>query len=164
MPDTLAPLLRGLRAALGGAVAVVSGRPVAEIDSFLGDAVPAVAGLHGLERRGADGGLLRAPAPGEGLRRALARLGAFAAAHPGVIVEDKTHSVALHYRLAPEAEDACREAAEAALDDLMAGWTVAAGKCVFEIRPAGVTKGSAIRAFMGEAPFRGRIRCSAATT
>ncbi|MDE0387024.1 MAG: hypothetical protein OXI22_24305 [Defluviicoccus sp.] len=68
VPESLAPLLRALRAALGGAVAIVTGRPVAEIDGFLGDAVPAVAGLHGLERRGADGALVRPPAPGEGFR------------------------------------------------------------------------------------------------
>ncbi len=157
VPASLAPLLRGLGAALGGAVAIVTGRPVAEIDGFLGDAVPAVAGLHGLERRGADGALARPAAPGEALRRALARLGDFAAAHPGVLVEDKTYSAALHYRRAPQAAEACREAAEAALAGLMAGWTVAEGKCVVEIRPAGVTKGTAIEAFMREAPFRGRI-------
>ncbi|MDE0061103.1 MAG: trehalose-phosphatase, partial [Defluviicoccus sp.] len=84
-------------------------------------------------------------------------LGAFAAAHPGVIVEDKTYSVALHCRLAPAAEEACREAAHAALADGLTGWTVAAGKRVFEIRPAGVTKRTAIEGFMAEAPFRGRI-------
>lgn len=157
VPKTLPPLLRGLRAALGGAVAVVTGRPIAGIDSFLGDAVPAVAGLHGLERRSADGAIVRPPLPGDALRRAVARLEAFAAAHPGVLVEDKTRSVALHYRLAAGSEAACRAAANAALADGLAGWAVAEGKRVFEIRPAGVTKGTAIAAFMAEAPFRGRI-------
>ncbi len=157
VPETLPPLLRGLRGALGGAVAIVTGRPIAGIDSFLGDAVPAVAGLHGLERRGADGAIVRPPLPGDALRRAVARLEAFAAAHPGVLVEDKTRSVALHYRLAPEAEAACRDAMQAALADGLAGWAVAEGKRVFEIRPEGVTKGTAIAAFMAEAPFRGRV-------
>ena len=156
VPDCLPSLLVALRDALGGAVAIVSGRPIEQIDGFLGAAVPAVAGLHGLERRTAEGGIVRPPSPGNDLRAARALLQAFAAERPGVLVEDKTHTLALHYRLAPSLRDDCSDVVDAALEDIPPGWQVVEGKCVFEIRPRGSTKGTAIEAFMGEAPFLGR--------
>ena len=156
VPDGLPSLLVALREALGGAVAIVSGRPIEQIDAFLGTAVPAVAGLHGLERRTADGGIVRPPSPQNDLHAARALLQAFAAERPGVLVEDKTHTLALHYRLAPSLRDDCRDVVNAALQDTPPGWQAIEGKCVFEIRPRGPTKGTAIDAFMGEAPFRGR--------
>lgn len=156
VPDGLPSLLRALRDALGGAVAIVTGRPIGQIDGFLGTAVPAVAGLHGLERRGTDGAIVRSPPPRDDLRDVLPLLRDFAAKHPGVLVEDKTYSVALHYRLAPSSKDACRDLAEATVERAAAGWRVVEGKCVFEIGPRDSTKGHAIEAFMSEAPFRGR--------
>ena len=156
LPDRLPSLLAGLRDALGGAVAIVTGRPIAEIDGFLGTAVPAVAGLHGLERRRSDGAIIRPPLRHDDLRDVRAALRKFAAAHPGVLVEDKTYSLTLHYRLAPSLRDDCRHILKAALEDGMEGWQVVEGKLVFEIRPSGSTKGTAIRAFMEEAPFLGR--------
>ncbi len=156
VPDCLPPLLVSLRAALGGAVAIVSGRPIEQIDGFLGTAVPAVAGLHGLERRTADGGMVRPSVASDDLRAARALLQAFATERPGVLLEDKTHTLGLHYRLAPSLRDECRDVVDAALGDIPPGWQVVEGKCVFEIRPRGPTKGTAIDAFMGEAPFRGR--------
>ena len=156
VPDCLPSLLVALREALGGAVAIVSGRPIEQIDGFLGAAVPAVAGLHGLERRTADGGIVRPPLASNDLLTARALLQAFAAERPGVLVEDKTHTLALHYRLAPSLRDDCRDVVDAALQHTPQGWQVVEGKCVFEIRPRGPTKGTAIDAFMGEAPFHGR--------
>ena len=166
VPETLPPLLAALREALGGAVAIVTGRPIAQIDGFLGGAVPAVAGLHGLERRTADGATVPPPPPYGGLPGIRARLERFAAARPGVLVEDKGHSLALHYRLAPSLKDACLDALDAALGDDMPGWQIVEGKMVFEARPRGFTKGTAIEAFMGEAPFRGRtpVFCGDDTT
>ena len=156
VPDGLPSLLVALRDALGGAVAIVTGRPIEQIDGFLGTAVPAVAGLHGFERRGTDGTIVRSHAPGDDLKDIRARLQDFAAEHPGVLVEDKKRSVALHYRLAPSLKDACRDLVNAAIERTMAGWHVVEGKCVFEIGPRDSTKGTAIEAFMVEKPFRGR--------
>ena len=156
IPDCLPALLVALGDALGGAVAVVTGRPIAQIDGFLGTAVPAVAGLHGLERRTADGAILHPPFPRDDLQAVRARLQAFAAARPGVLVEDKKYAVALHYRLVPSLKEACRDVVNAALERHMAGWQVVEGKFVFEIRPRHSTKGTAIEAFMSEAPFLGR--------
>lgn len=156
VPDCLPALLVALREALGGAVAIVSGRPIVQIDGFLGTAVPAVAGLHGLERRRAVGGIVRSPLPRNDLRVVRALLEAFAAERPGILVEDKTYTLALHYRLAPSLRDDCRDVVSAALKDAPQGWQVIEGKCVFEIKPVRRTKGTAIEAFMGEAPFLGR--------
>ena len=153
VPDHLPSLLVALREVLGGAVAIVSGRPIEQIDGFLGTAVPAVAGLHGLERRTADGGIVRPPLPRDDLHVVRALLEAFAAAHPGVLVEDKKHTVALHYRLSPSLREDCRAIVNAALKDAPQGWQVVEGKCVFEIKPCEATKGTAIEAFMSEAPF-----------
>ena len=156
VPDGLPSQLVALRGALGGAVAIVSGRPIEQIDGFLGAAVPAVAGLHGLERRTVDGGIVRPPVPRNDLRAVRALLEAFAAERPGVLVEDKKHTIALHYRLSPSLRDDCRDVVNAALKDIPQGWRVVEGKFVFEIRPCEITKGTAIEAFMGEAPFVGR--------
>ncbi len=156
VPDCLPPLLVALREALGGAVAIVSGRPIERIDGFLGTAVPAVAGLHGLERRTADGAIIRPPLPRDDLHVVRALLEAFAAERPGVLVEDKQYTLALHYRLAPSLRDDCRDVLNAALKDIPQGWQVVEGKFVLEIRPREHTKGTAIEAFMGEAPFLGR--------
>ncbi|MCE2483451.1 MAG: trehalose-phosphatase [Alphaproteobacteria bacterium] len=156
IPDCLPALLVALGDALGGAVAVVTGRPIEQIDGFLGTAVPAVAGLHGLERRTADGAIVHPPFPRDDLQAVRARLQAFAAARPGVLVEDKKYAVALHYRLVPSLKEACRDLVNAAVERHMAGWQVVEGKFVFEIRPRHSTKGTAIEAFMSEAPFFGR--------
>ena len=156
VPDCLPSLLVALREALGGAVAIVSGRPIEQIDGFLGTAVPAVAGLHGLERRTADGAIIRPPLPRDDLDVVRALLEAFAAKRPGVLVEDKQYTLALHYRLAPSLRDDCRDVLNAALKHVPQGWQVVEGKFVLEIRPREPTKGTAIEAFMGEAPFLGR--------
>ena len=153
VPDCLPSLLVKLREALGGAVAIVTGRPIEQIDGFLGTAVPAVAGLHGLERRTADGGIVRPSLPRDDLYAVRTLLEEFAAEHSGVLVEDKTYTVALHYRLAPSLRNDCKDVLNAALKDAPQGWQVIEGKFVFEIRPREHNKGTAIEAFMGEAPF-----------
>ncbi|MFQ5954548.1 MAG: trehalose-phosphatase [Kiloniellales bacterium] len=152
-------LLDSLRDAFDGALAVVSGRPLKQIDRILALPLLPAAGLHGLERRRADGTVVRPPqalddaelAP---IKRALRD---FARAHPGLMVEDKGVAVALHFRQAPERREACRQAVAAAVDDMSPRLEVLEGKMLFEIRPSGVDKGDAIEVFLGESPFAGRI-------
>ena len=156
VPDRLPSLLVALREALGGAVAIVSGRSIGQIDGFLGSAVPAVAGLHGLERRTADGVIVRPPLARNDLQAVRTMLEKFAAANPGVLLEDKEYTVALHYRLSPSLQDDSRDVVNAALKHAPQGWQAIEGKFVFEIGPREATKGTAIEAFMGEAPFVGR--------
>ena len=155
-PD-LASVLRRAAETLGGALAVVTGRPIREIDHWLDARVAAVAGVHGAERRGV-GGLVTSgaggavPAPGEA-QRARARLAAVADAAPGVVFEDKGWAFALHFRMAPERKTACVDAVKALASP---AFEVLGGASVVELRNRGVHKGAAIAAFMAEPPFAGR--------
>jgi trehalose 6-phosphate phosphatase len=150
--DELWSVLEALDQRTGGRLAVLSGRTIVEIDRITGGLAKAVAGVHGLERRSADGGVVRAEAP-EGLYAARGVMEAFAARRPGMLVEDKGLGVALHYRQAPEhAEDA-----EALAEALATHHDLRSqpGSMVRELRAPGGGKGKALRAFMEEAPFRG---------
>jgi trehalose 6-phosphate phosphatase len=146
-------VLQDLQDYLHGAVAVISGRPIAQIDDFLQPLRLAVAGVHGAERRGADGKMhLLDTHPLDHVEEA-ARL--LAARHPGLLVESKRGSLALHYRLAPELEDDCVLAMQQAVAE-SPGITMLRGKMVVEAKPGGASKGRAIEDFLAEAPFAGR--------
>jgi trehalose 6-phosphate phosphatase len=156
VPPLLPGLLRRLRARHGDAVAIITGRPVEAVDALLGDAPFAVAGEHGAAIRvGPDRAVARGALPILPAAE-LARAAAMAARFPGALVERKAHGVALHYRLAPEAEAALREAAEAMVA-ACPGFAVLRGSKVWEVRPAGIDKGTAVRALMAAPPFAGRI-------
>lgn len=136
-----------------GAVAILSGRPVAEIDLFLAPLQLPAAGVHGAERRGSDGQLRRLPLPSlEPLHGALR---AFVAPHPGLQLEHKPGALALHYRGAPALEDECL-AVMARVQGLVDGLALQRGKCVVELKPRGASKGQALRRFLDERPFRHR--------
>ncbi len=154
----LRPTLAALREALGGAVALVSGRTLAKLDELLAPLVLPAAGLHGLERRRADGTITRADeAEAAGpLAAVRARLTAFAAAAPGVLLEDKGLTLALHYRDAQHLKEECRRAVAAALAASGGGLHLLEGKMMFEIKVDGSDKGTAIEAFLAEPPFAGR--------
>jgi trehalose 6-phosphate phosphatase len=147
--------LDALQRALSGALAVVSGRPIADLDRLLAPLRLPLAGVHGLERRNAAGIVTHLPAAGAAIRDAGRRLGLFAAKHPGLIVEPKPGSVALHYRQRPDLEALCRSLA----DELVRAdprLKLLHGKMVIEIKGGDATKADAILNFMGEPPFRGR--------
>ena len=152
----LRPRLGAVHEALDGAIAIISGRPIAEIDAFLDPLVLPVAGLHGIERRTAEGSIVRAPAANELLDEARHKLAGLAEAVPGVWMEDKSLTLVVHYRAAPHAAEACRRAAEEAVRHARGALHVLEGKMVFEIKPAGVDKGAAIAAYLAEPPFAGR--------
>ncbi len=153
--DRILRLLRSLLRRHDGAVALVSGRSVADLDRLFEPEILPAAGLHGAERRDARGVLHRHIPNGrlDALRGALA---AFEAEHPGTLVEDKGAALALHYRLAPGAASAARRCLEAEVGRMGGDFVLQEGKCVLEIKPAGVTKATAIAEFMREEPFAGR--------
>lgn len=139
---------------LDGALAIVSGRRLGDIDHFLAPLQLPAAGEHGSQQRHADGRISALTAPDlEPARSAAQQL---AQSHTGLLVEQKVAAVALHYRHAPQLEPLCREVLgevvrrHPSLDLLH-------GKCVLEVKPSGVDKGRAIEAFMAEAPFHGRL-------
>jgi trehalose 6-phosphate phosphatase len=152
--DARARLLADLCEALGGALAVVSGRGLEDIDRILERRVAAVAAVHGLVRRTAGGTLIRAPAADlpAPVRDAVA---AFLATHPDLTSEDKTVAVSLHFRAAPRLADACN----AFVGRLAAanGLSVQRGEMVVELRAPGPSKADSVTAFMAEQPFAGRL-------
>lgn len=138
-----------------GAVAVISGRPIAEIDQHLSPAILPAAGVHGVEHRDGSGRLTHLPIPG--LRAAAAALRAWCVDHPGARLENKTGALALHYRGADALEAACLAAMADARDAVpTVPMVLLHGKKVVELKPAAADKGRAVRVFMAESPFAGR--------
>ncbi len=150
-------LVGGLHRATGGALALVSGRPLAGIDVLFHPLKLPIAGQHGAERRDSRGKRHRHRFPVEALHRAAVPVRRFVARHEGLVFEDKGASVALHYRLAPQLETASRAVVEASVKESHGALELQVGKMVFELKPAGVDKGRAIEAFMQDAPFAGRV-------
>src|SRR6516165_2084308 len=156
VPPGLAKTLNGLLEKTSGALALVSGRSLNDIDLiFAPEQYPAIGG-HGAEMRlSADGDAVSITPPlDKELKR---RLAAIARLSPGILLEDKGYSLALHYRLAPHAEKAIYEAVSLIRADLPnAPIEVLPGKCVCEIKHAGFTKASGVRELMTHEPFKGR--------
>jgi len=146
--------LRALHTCLDGALAIVSGRPVDELDYFLQPLRLPAAGVHGAEFRHGAESIVRPPAPGIG--PLLPQLEALVRKHPGLQLERKSVAVAIHYRQVPELEPLVRAAVADVLRDAI-GLDALPGKMVIEIKPSGVDKGGAIAAFMRAAPFAGRM-------
>jgi trehalose 6-phosphate phosphatase len=153
VPQTLCDALSRLLARTGGALALVSGRPIADLDRLFSPLkLPAVGG-HGAETRLANEHISAKPLP-ETLRRQLADAGKI---DPGIVVEDKGYSLALHYRKAPQREeDVRRHIAEARSAFAGEAIEVLSGKAMFEVKRPGISKGEAVRALMSHAPFKGR--------
>ena len=135
---------------LDGRLAVLSGRTIAEIDRICEGVVPCVAGIHGLERRGADGQVRRLE-PHPAMDQVHEALMDFARDRPGVLIEDKGLGVTLHYRQAPDQAAAARDLARGLAETH--GLTLQPGDMVQELKTPGADKGRALIAFMDESPF-----------
>jgi trehalose 6-phosphate phosphatase len=139
-----------------GALAFVSGRPIGELDLLFSPLMLPAIGGHGAELRlvaGISPQPPRMPLMDAQVKRSFA---AIADAGPGIIIEDKGYSLALHYRLAPEKEHVVLEAAQAVYERLGMPLELLPGKFMVEIKPAGFNKGSGVRELMSYAPFAGR--------
>src|ERR1700689_4767993 len=156
VPTGLRRTLSRLADLTGGAVALVSGRSINDIDLIFSPLQLPTIGVHGAEMRtSGDADVQTRVAP---LSKALKRkLATIAELGPGILVEDKGYSLALHYRLAPEKGPAvlaaitkvCAGAPEQAVEILP-------GKLVVDVKPAGINKGDAVCALMQHVPFAGR--------
>lgn len=155
--ESLVLLLTETSALLDGAVAIVSGRPVDSLDRLLAPLRLAVAGVHGYERRAADGSFYR-PTP-DGATLALVREGFadFARDRPGLLLEEKSAGLALHYRRAPHLECSVRTFLLSNPALLGSDFELLEGDAVMEIKPATHNKATAVEAFLQEAPFAGRM-------
>jgi trehalose 6-phosphate phosphatase len=158
VPDGLAETIGRLERALGGALAIVTGRTLADLDRLFFPLRTRAAGVHGAEMR-FDPACATREAP------AVARLSAelwrefvtAAGAFPGVLIEDKLYSFTVHYRAAPE----CAPALRATLLRLVAAHEdidlqVLDARCAFELKPRSFDKGEAVRRFLAQPPFLGR--------
>src|SRR5437764_9297686 len=155
VPPGLSKTLNRLLERTSGALALVSGRSLNDIDLiFAPEEFPAVGG-HGAEMRvSGDAVVNHAPPMDKELKR---RLAAIAKLSPGILLEDKGYSLALHYRLAPHAEKAIYEAVSLIRADLPnAPIEVMPGKCVCEIKHSGFNKASGVSELMTHEPFKGR--------
>jgi len=153
VPAWVLPTLKHARDTLDGALAIVTGRPLAEIDEYLDPLRLAGAGIHGAERRRPDGLMethaARVPAP---IVRAVEAL---AHEHRELMIETKHAALALHYRAAPQLQALCMRVLDGVVREFPE-WIVMPGHAVFEVKLRGLSKGTAVQAFLGEEPFAGR--------
>jgi trehalose 6-phosphate phosphatase len=154
--DTLLRSLGRLHELSGGAIALVSGRQIGDLDRLFSPlALPAIGG-HGAEMRVSDGEIFYWAKPFTiDFRHRLANAAGIA---PGIVVEDKSYSLALHYRKAPKHAEQLRHyiaAARAAFPTEATELLV--GKAVFEVKRPGISKGESIRRLMAHTPFNGRV-------
>jgi trehalose 6-phosphate phosphatase len=147
-------LLRRLAAQCGGALAILSGRKLDDIDAITRESLPAGA-EHGIVLRDAEGVLHQSLAdlPQMGLWRR--ELEVLAREMPGVLIESKRHTVVAHYRQAPDFGPVLREMMETMIAGAP-GTELLAAHMAWEIRPRGAGKGQALRWFMDRPPFAGR--------
>lgn len=157
VPPGLAVTLNRLVERTSGALALVSGRSLNDIDLIFAPAQFSAVGGHGAEMRLSgdhEAVATHAPPMDKELKR---RLAAIAKLSPGILLEDKGYSLALHYRLAPHAEKAIHEAVSLIRADLPnAPIEILSGKCVCEIKHSGFSKATGVVELMTHTPFRGR--------
>jgi trehalose 6-phosphate phosphatase len=149
-------LLAELAERLGGALALVSGRSIEYLDALFAPLRLPAAGLHGIERRKASGSMHGASFVDSQLDGARAAFTALVQSHPGTILEDKGRTIAVHFRMAPQAEAEVEAAVRAVASRLNSNYHIQAGNMMLELKPRGFSKASAIKAFMHEPPFSGR--------
>ena len=152
----LVTLLTALQDKLDGAVALVSGRTIATLDHLFSPLLLPAAGNHGLERR-ASGGEIRRPGPIAEMREIRASFSSFVAGNEGTLLEDKTLSLAVHFRNRPELEAEATDLAEDLVSRAGEKLFLQHGKKMVEIRPGQGDKGTAIAEFLAEPPFSGRL-------
>jgi trehalose 6-phosphate phosphatase len=154
VPDDLVTDLEAAFEALGGALAIVSGRRLSEIDSLLAPLLLPAAGEHGASIRLSDGQCeeIQGKIPEDW----VAGLVELQEARAGVMIERKLHSVVAHFRNAPQDADLV----EGLVRDLVArdpeAFEALPGKMVVEIRRRSVNKGRAVHKLMQMEPFHGR--------
>ncbi len=155
VPASLLATLEDVYDALDGALALITGRPIADLDELLAPLRLPAAGVHGMEFRDSSGAVEAVAAPPLP-EWARAEAGALAGLDPGLLMEDKVHGVALHFRQAPALEGRVRDAMQRIVARLGVDFVLQEGKMVVELRPACASKGTAVSRFMSQPPFAGR--------
>ena len=157
VPETLAPALAAASTWLGGALAIVSGRSLADIDRLMAPLHPPCVGEHGAVIRHPDGKIVHAGADRAVPAAWRTRLNQATRDWAGVLVEEKGHCVAVHYRLAPAREREVRDLVMGLAAENTAEFEVLPASMAFEIRHRGLTKALAVETFMAQPPFADRV-------
>jgi trehalose 6-phosphate phosphatase len=158
VPTRVVNLLIRLNALLGGALALVSGRSVRQLDALFAPLRLPCAGVHGGERRDTHGRLHEiSPQFASRLGAVRAEIARRAAGHPGLLVEDKGMSLAVHYREQPQLAAVVEQWLSQAQAQLGPAFRIQEGVCVRELVPAIATKGGAVEAFLAEPAFVGKM-------
>ncbi len=155
-PNTLAELLARLRDRLDGALAIISGRAIAVLDRFLAPYQFDMAGLHGAEVRTGGRMMHFTAAPSGNLQKAARALSDRLPPDPGLFVEDKGYSIAVHWRRSPQHEGAALQLADEIANGLGPQYRLQKGKAVAEILPANSDKGRAIEILFNQPPYKER--------
>ncbi|HKT20062.1 MAG TPA: trehalose-phosphatase [Stellaceae bacterium] len=156
IPRALGETLAELSTALTGALAIISGRSIADLDRLFSPLQFPVAGQHGAELR-RDGAIKVLAPPPAALASILAPVLAFAERHPAIRIEHKGLSVAVHYRRTEESRDALHAILTESLAREGNDYELLQSHLAFDIRPRGAHKGFAVEWFMKDAPFAGRV-------
>jgi len=156
IPVRVRQTLQSLAVLSHGAVALISGRPIEQIDALAAPFHPPLAGVHGAERRDASGKLHRVQLPDDVVTGLHKTLSSSLSHWPGTQLETKGMAFALHYRQAKQYQPQILQLAETMVKRFPM-LALQPGKCVVELKPKDIDKGAAISAFMQEAPFAGRI-------
>lgn len=155
IPSGLVKLIADLEKAFHGALAIVTGRPMIDVDEFLAPLTPIAAGVHGAEMRitrGGDVELVAQPID----QSVVDAIDAIVACEPGVLVEMKRASISVHYRLAPDAEPRIESALERVLAESHDHLILCRGRKVLEVMPRHISKGAALERLAGLPAFRGK--------
>lgn len=154
LPAWVLPALQRLAQQLEGALAIVSGRPLSELDRLLSPLRLPAAGVHGIERRLADGRVrVHSAEPPASVCHVAEAL---ALRYPGLLLERKPGGLALHYRAQPDLAARCLADLGRAVRRVEA-WELLHGHCVAEVKPRRVSKGAVVAAFMTEPAFAARV-------
>lgn len=140
----------------GGALALISGRTLADLERKLSGLLVPVAGQHGLERRDSCGGLHGHSGAATSIQAIRQRLAPALAHHPELLLEDKGLSLALHYRQAPSLANYVHRLLSKMVAEAGEDLCLQEGKCVLEVKFCGIDKGTAIEEYLKEIPFLGR--------
>ena len=156
VPPGLPALLLRLSGRLNGALAVISGRPLPQLDWHLPVPIAKV-GDHGGSLRPDPHGPVEGPPLPTPPPSWAARAASLAEAFPGAFVEPKAHGFVLHYRQAPEAAGMARGLLEALVAEAPGSFTLMPARMAWEVKPRAVSKGTAVAALLARAPFSGKV-------
>ncbi|NWO11338.1 trehalose-phosphatase [Chromohalobacter salexigens] len=156
LPPRQRRLLSTLQTRLKGALAIISGRRLADMERLTAPLPLTLMGCHGAQWRDSDGTRHAERLESEASVHLGAALTEFSQRHPGTVFEDKTYAFALHYRQAPQYERACRDTMTRLWQAHRDAYQLTEGKCLLELRHHACHKGRAVQRLLDTPPFRQR--------